>query len=428
MADPIDTRALSPTPFKMLLASSLFALMAPTLANASGKPCPPTACANLVGEATCTPAQPQSCQTSEPTIEGFGASSTFGGGSNSEACIVSNLNNDGAGSLRACIENRNGSTTSPTPRTITFSVAGEIVLTEDLPIRQPYLTIDGLSAPSPGITIAKTGSGENGETAITTWPRERTCGHDVLVQGLRFKGVWSRTSTAHSQNADNLGMDGEDFTNCLRNVVVWRNTFINGQDTVAGFWGSVTDATFAYNFLLYNYHPQQISHWPGNETNQQRERLSIHHNIYAYAHERLPNIRGNTWQLNITQNVFHRWNAFGFGWGYATKFRCRNGGCPQQVNLVQNHWTSAGSALNAAIEFQDGASTSQVYMRDNTIPSQETDRGTAATAFNNPDGVTTYSNEEFVSEMFQYIGHQYPSAEETSVKQEVRSTVESEMR
>lgn len=399
------------------------------LAQASAKPCPPAACATSDEGGSCTPPDADaSCPIagSAPQLEGPGTSSTFGGGSGSEVCTVSNLNNSGNGSLRDCVENRNGPVSNPVPRTIEFSIGGTITLTSDLRFRQPYLTVDGFSAPSPGITIAKSGSGVDGETRIQTAPSLNTCAHDIFVQGLRFRGVWNRSTEDHSQNADILNIDGEDLPGCLKNIVIWRNTFIDGQDAVAGFWGSVTDSTFAYNFVVYNHHPQQVSHSPGGVSGQERERISLHHNIYAYAHERIPNIRGNAWDLNLVQNVFHKWDAFGFGGGYATLFRCRGSGCPQRINMIENHWTSGGVSLGNAIDFSDNASPSDVYMRGNIVPSAENDRGTAPSEFASTAPITIYSDQDFVTTMFQFIGHAYPTSEEEAVRQEVAVQMQSE--
>lgn len=393
-------------------------------------PCPPAICAESEDGEACTPPLPNTvCATPGglPILEGYGVLSGFGGGTNSESCVVTNLNDSGAGSYRSCIEDRNGPASDPSPRTVTFAVGGTIVLSRDLAIRQPYLTIDGLSAPAPGITIAKTGTGEDGESRIQTWPAQGTCGHDVLIQGIRFRGVWTRDTEVHSQNADNLQIDGEDLKGCLKNVVIWRNTFIDGQDTAGGIWGSVTDVTFGYNLVVYNLHPQQISHFPGGEAGQQRERISLHHNIYAYAHERLPNIRGNSWDIDIVQNIFHKWGAFGFGGGYATKFRCRGGGCPMRVNLLENHWTSGGSFLSSAISYEDGGSPNEIYMSGNIVPDSETDTGLAVVPFPSPNSYTVYSDNEFVTGMFKYVGHAYPTSEEEAVKNEVAQQVLSEL-
>lgn len=361
----------------------------------------------------------------QPAMQGFGTSSTFGAGAGFETCDVTNLNDSGAGSFRDCIENRNGANNNPTPRTITFSVGGTITLASDLTIRQPYLTIDGLSAPTPGITIAKT-SDTAGATHIGTWVAESTCGHDVLVQGLRFTGVWDEVSEATNQNADVLGIDGEDLVNCLNNIVIWRNSFAYAQDTGAGLWGSVKNLTFAYNMIYNSLHPQQISHWPGGATDQERQYLSIHHNIYAYTHERTPNFRGNVWDVSLIQNVFHKWDAFGFPGGYSTSFRCRGTGCPLRINMTNNHWTSGGTLLDYALIFADGADPAQVYSANNRLPTEETEDGTAASAFSLSDNISVLTPNEFATQSFSYIGHPYPIAEETAIKNEVRSQMQSE--
>jgi len=60
------------------------------------------------------------------------------------------------------------------PRTITFAVGGTITLTRALKIRTPYVTIDGSTAPAPGITLHAWSLGID-ET------------HDVIIRYLRFR-------------------------------------------------------------------------------------------------------------------------------------------------------------------------------------------------------------------------------------------------
>ncbi|MDA8016190.1 MAG: hypothetical protein MPN21_01980 [Thermoanaerobaculia bacterium] len=362
----------------------------------------------------------------EPSLEGYGTDSTFGGGPGSETCVVLHTADSGVGSLRDCVENRNGPLDNPIPRRVVFSTGGTIVLLADLSIRQPYLTIDGLTAPAPGITLAKEGTGEIGETNIVTWQGQNTCAHDVLVQGLRFRGVWTRDTNEHSQNADMLSVDGENLPGCLQNVVIWRNTYIDGQDSVGSLWGSVRDLTFAYNFVVFNYHPQTISHYPGGEQGQQRERLSIHHNVFAYNHERTANFRANVWDVNFEQNVIHEWDPFGLPGGYATRFRCRNGGCPLRFNMLDNHWTSAGGSLSQAINFQSDADPDQVFSQGNTKPDAESEDGAANGPFPRTDSVTVFPPTTLGETMFPYVGHPYPTQEESDVLAEVLMQVETE--
>ncbi len=361
-----------------------------------------------------------------PTLQGYGTESSFGVGG--DTCVVTTLEDSGPGSLRTCIEDREGPIDNPTPRVVTFEVAGTITLLSDLVIRQPYLTIDGLSAPSPGITLAKTGNGEDGETIINTWRRNNTCGHDVLVQGIRFAGVWTRDTVDHSQHAGLLSVDGEDLPGCLHHVVIWRNVYVDGQDSAGSIWGSVTDMTFAYNLVLYSYHPQSISHWPGGVEGQERQRLSLHHNVYAWSTERIPNIRGNTWDTNIEQNIMHRWASADLGSGYAMQLRCREGGCPMRINLIANHFTSATSRPEGALVFNADADPAQVYSRGNRFPSEETDNGTAATEFPRPvhAEVTLVDEGALVEGMLPWVGLATRTAEEESVFVEIATALSSE--
>src|SRR5690606_6707929 len=99
-----------------------------------------------------------------PGLTGFGITTPAGRGG--EVLRVTNLNASGPGSLRAAIE-------TPGPRVIVFEVSGTISLTKNLYVREPFVTIAGQTAPSPGITIRGAG------LFVLT--------HDVLVQHLRIR-------------------------------------------------------------------------------------------------------------------------------------------------------------------------------------------------------------------------------------------------
>src|SRR4029078_13733843 len=73
------------------------------------------------------------------------------GGRGGKILRVTNLNADGPGSFKAAIEARG-------PRIVVFEVGGVIDMKRKvLDIREPYLTIAGQTAPSPGIPLIKTG-------------------------------------------------------------------------------------------------------------------------------------------------------------------------------------------------------------------------------------------------------------------------------
>jgi hypothetical protein len=111
----------------------------------------------------------QATRATAPVIDGvmgFGINTTAG---NCGRIIkVTNLNPSGAGSFAEAV-------TAEGPRIVVFEVGGVIEFDEPdwLVIEEPYLTIAGQTAPSPGITIIK------GGIQIRT--------HDVLVQHIRVR-------------------------------------------------------------------------------------------------------------------------------------------------------------------------------------------------------------------------------------------------
>ena len=79
-----------------------------------------------------------------PGAEGFGSDSV--GGRGGQVLEVTNLDNNGPGSLRAAID-------AAGPRIVVFRVSGTIALQSSLNIRNPYITIAGQTAPGDGICI-----------------------------------------------------------------------------------------------------------------------------------------------------------------------------------------------------------------------------------------------------------------------------------
>jgi hypothetical protein len=96
-----------------------------------------------------------------PGAQGFGANAIAGRGG--KIIKVTNLNDSGPGSFREAV-------LTSGPRIIVFEVGGEINLKSQLLIRNPYMTIAGQTAPSPGVVL--TGTGLKVET------------HDLLFQHI----------------------------------------------------------------------------------------------------------------------------------------------------------------------------------------------------------------------------------------------------
>lgn len=99
-----------------------------------------------------------------PGAEGFG--STTPGGRGGKTLFVTNLNDDGPGSLRTACD-------ADGPRTVIFRVSGTIALKSQITVKTPYLTIAGQTAPGDGICLRDAPFG------VAT--------HDVIIRYLRCR-------------------------------------------------------------------------------------------------------------------------------------------------------------------------------------------------------------------------------------------------
>ena len=110
------------------------------------------------------PAAGNAQQLAFPGAEGAGRFSA--GGRGGITVRVTNLNDDGPGSLRAAVRAKQ-------PRIVVFDVAGTIRLKSDLVIEQPRITIDGASAPAAGIAIADHGLVVKADDVVIRYFRSR---------------------------------------------------------------------------------------------------------------------------------------------------------------------------------------------------------------------------------------------------------------
>lgn len=126
---------------------------------------------------------------------------------------VTNLNSSGAGSLKACVD-------ASGPRVCVFEVSGTIRLTDDLTLRNRYITIAGQTAPSPGITLR--GAGLLVKTS------------DVLVQHIRVR-PGDDAGGEPAINRDGLKIEAPAAAP-ISNVVIDHCTFTWSVDEIASAW------------------------------------------------------------------------------------------------------------------------------------------------------------------------------------------------
>jgi pectate lyase len=138
--------------------------------------------------------------------------------------VVSNLSDSGPGSLRAALE-------ASGARIVVFDVAGTITLTGDLRISDPYVTVAGETAPSPGIVL------RNGALKVTT--------HDVILRQIRLRPGDLVDTPA---DVDALTLNG--MNDPVFNVVVDHVSMVWGPD-IGGLavLGNVHDVTVSNSIM-----------------------------------------------------------------------------------------------------------------------------------------------------------------------------------
>lgn len=226
----------------------------------------------------------------------LGWASTTVGGRGGRIIRVTNLNGDGPGSLREAIE-------AEGPRIVVFEVGGVIDLDrKTLKLVNPYITIAGQTAPSPGITLIRGGMDIGG--------------HDVIVQHIRIR----------PGSADQGWMSGWDedsiSTQAAYNVIVdhcsleWA-TDENLSASGPRFTGSTPDEwragtshniTFSNNIiaesLAYSSHSKG-EHSKGSLIHDNVTGLLIVGNLYAHNYERSPLFKGGVHGVIVNNLIYN---------------------------------------------------------------------------------------------------------------------------
>jgi hypothetical protein len=341
-------------------------------------------------------------------IEGFGAS-TRGAESSPRGfteCRVTSLADDGSrGTLRDCL--------SEGDRLVTFEIGGTITLRGDLNMPWSYVTIDGETAPAPGITIVQPG------TSGTTLEARNSVGpiHDVVIRYLRMDGQ----ATGHDNAGDIWGMDGENHA--VHDVVIEHVTGIAATDGVFDIWTDVHDVTVQSCLIMDTITALHLS------GGGRRERISFHHNVFARNNERQIRLRHDTQTIDYVNNVVYGWGWFEGG-GYGLIIPHDPGEANPSMNVVNNvfHWvpsTPHGDG-DDAIVVESGPDRGAVYFDGNVVPRGENDDGTSTSGplpIPARARVTTYPADELDDRVVPLAGTHYPTDEERALLEEIAAAI-----
>ncbi len=220
-----------------------------------------------------------------PAIEGFGIDTPAGRGG--AIVRVVNLQAHGEGSLRAALE-----TTGP--RVVVFEAGGVIDLSEPVVVSEPFVTVAGETAPSPGITIIGAG------IVINT--------HDVLLRHLRLR-IGDRPDGPYPDSRDGISVldnAASDAYTC--NVIIDHCSIAWAIDEGMSNWGSrIADITYSRCIIAENLSHSLHSggeHSKGLLVGDNARRVAVIGNLFAHNMERNPFIKGNVSAL-IAHNVVY---------------------------------------------------------------------------------------------------------------------------
>ncbi len=240
-------------------------------------------------------------QPSFPGAVGFGA--TTPGGRGGRIIRVTTLASKGPGSLREALQTKG-------PRIVAFEVGGVIDLAGDrLTAREPFLTIAGQTAPSPGITLIRS------TLSIET--------HDVIVQHLRIRPGEASHKKQSGWEPDGLVAIAASkvvFDHCSCTWAVDENLSVSG-DRFRGDkpedWRKNTshDITISHcliaEALSHSTH-HKGEHSKGSLLHDNATRIAVIGNLYASNVERNPLAKGgvhavivNNWIFNPGRSAIH---------------------------------------------------------------------------------------------------------------------------
>ncbi|UKM66481.1 pectinesterase family protein [Flavobacteriaceae bacterium GSB9] len=249
-----------------------------------------------------------------PTAEGFGKYTS--GGRDGIVYTVTNLNDDGEGSLRKGIVKKE-------PRIIVFAVSGIIELKSDLDVNpgKGNLTILGQTAPGEGITLKGYPFTIKANNVIVRYLRFRM-GDVNEVQGDALgcrdaKNViidhcsvsWATDENASFYNNKNFTLQWSIISEALN-----RSVHKKGAHGYGGIWGGVN--------------------------------VSFHHNLMASNNSRNPRFSGSKTTENSENEFVDFRNNVIYNWGENSIY----GGEKGSYNIVNNYFKSGPATTSSKLD------------------------------------------------------------------------------
>lgn len=291
-----------------------------------------------------------------PGAEGYGAKAL--GGRGGKVIQVTNLNDSGTGSLRACV-------TATGPRTCVFTIGGTITFSSSLDISNPYLTIAGQTAPGGGIMLRTSASNNKGLVVV------RPTANNVIIRYIRIRpgpgGTDGDTLDAITINSNDVILDHVSASWGVDETV---NTWYPTAQNISIQWSIISEG------LSNSIHPQG-EHSKGYLMGEFNKNISAHHLLFAHNMDRHPEMKGDP------AGILEAINNVVYNWGWRTLLVSDNNGIAR-VSIIGNYFKSGpNSPTKHEIEYYNSSGQGvKMYVKGNIGPNRVADSNQAMTRTN----------------------------------------------
>jgi pectate lyase len=264
-----------------------------------------------------------------PGADGYGKFAT--GGRGGKVIEVTNLNDNGPGSLRAGIDEKE-------PRIIIFRISGTIALEKDIVIENGDLTIAGQTAPGDGVCI------KNFKTEIKA--------NNVILRYLRF-----RLGDETKQETDALGANNSKsviIDHCSTSWAIDENASFYNNENFTLQWCIISES------LNHSYHKKGPHGyggiWGGLKS-------SFHHNLFAHNSSRNPRFQGARTTKNSNDELVDFRNNVIYNWGFNSAY----GGEMGRYNMIANYYKAGPATICKDRIIEPWDEKSKWFVKDNFV-------------------------------------------------------------
>jgi pectate lyase len=256
-----------------------------------------------------------------PGADGFGKYAS--GGRGGKVLEVTNLNDNGVGSLRSALSETG-------KRTIVFRISGTIFLDSSLLVSEGDLTIAGQTAPGDGITIAN-------------YPLMIKRTQNVIVRFIRCR-------------LGDLKKTQEDAFTVMdsRNVIVDHCSFSWSVDETASCY---KNHDFTMQWCIISESLNKSCHIKGNHGYGGiwgGDKVTFHHNLLAHHTSRNPRFNGARYYANWNELVDFRNNVI-YNWGFNSSYGgdpSDKDGAKAKINMVNNYYKPGPGTKKDSIHYR----------------------------------------------------------------------------